>query len=307
MKVTPLAKHLGARIAGIDISAGLDGASFRAIEEAFHHLSVIAISDQRLDEATLITFSQRFGELETNVASSFHHPDFPHINILSNKRKPDGSPLGSADAGQGWHADMSYNATPARASILYALEVPTRDGVALGDTLFASTAAAYEALAPALKERLGKLRARHHFSKFYDYMIAERGSARPALTPAQKASKPPVIHKMVVRHPHTGRECLYADPGYTVQVMDLPENESRALLDEIFAWQIRPEFHYRHQWRVGDVLIWDNIAAIHMATGGYEPHEHRLMWRTQILGDAARYRKTDGGSTPAEFQLPGRS
>ncbi len=296
MNVTPLAEHLGARIAGVDISAGLDGAAFRAIEEAFHRHSVIAISDQQLDEATLIAFSRRFGELEINVASSFHHPDFPHINILSNKRKPDGTPLGSADAGQGWHADMSYNATPARASILYALEVPMRGGVALGDTLFASTEATSEALAPALKSRLGKLRAVHHFSKFYDYMIAERGSARPKLTPAQQASKPPVIHPMVVRHPHTGRECLYADPGYTVRVIDLPEEESKALLDQLFAWQIRPEFQYRHQWRVGDVLIWDNIAAIHMATGGYEPHEHRLMWRTQVLGDAARYREMNRGT-----------
>jgi len=296
VNVTPLAKHLGARIAGVDISAGLDGAAFRAIEEAFHRHSVIAISDQQLDEATLIAFSRRFGELEINVASSFHHPDFPHINILSNKRKPDGTPLGSADAGQGWHADMSYNATPARASILYALEVPMRGGVALGDTLFASTEATSEALAPALKSRLGKLRAVHHFSKFYDYMIAERGSARPKLTPAQQASKPPVIHPMVVRHPHTGRECLYADPGYTVRVIDLPEEESKALLDQLFAWQIRPEFQYRHQWRVGDVLIWDNIAAIHMATGGYEPHEHRLMWRTQVLGDAARYREMNRGT-----------
>jgi taurine dioxygenase len=127
-------------------------------------------------------------------------------------------------------------------------------------------------------------------------MIEKRGSARPKLTAAQKASKPPVIHPMVVRHPYTGRQCLFADPGYTIRVMDVPEDESRALLDELFAWQIQPEFHYRHRWRVGDVLIWDNIAAIHMATGGYEPHEHRLMWRTQVLGDPARYRATNAGS-----------
>ena len=295
MNVTALAKHLGARIAGIDLSPGLDDADFRAIEAEFHHHAVIAISDQHLDEAALIAFSRRFGELELNVASSFHHPDFPYINILSNKRKPDGSPLGSADAGQGWHADMSYNSTPARASILYALEVPVRDGVPLGDTLFASTEAAYDALDPTLRQRLAGLRAMHHFTKFYDYMIAERGSTRPPLTAAQKASKPPVIHPMVVRHPHTGRRCLYADPGYTIRIVDMPEDESRALLDELFAWQTRPAFHYRHQWRPGDVLIWDNIAAIHMATGGYEPHEHRLMWRTQVLGDAARYRAANEG------------
>jgi taurine dioxygenase len=292
MQVTPLAQHLGARIDGIDL-ASLDHAGFRALEVEFHRHAVVAVSDQHLDEATLIAFSRRLGALELNVASSFHHRDFPHINVLSNKRRPDGSPLGSADAGQGWHADMSYNPTPARASILYALEVPMRNGAPLGDTLFASMGAAYEALDPTLQHRLEGLSAEHHFSKFYDYMIAERGSARPPLTEAQKASKPPVIHPMVVRHPFTGRKCLYADPGYTIRVIGLPETESRALLDELFAWQVKPQFHYRHRWRVGDVLIWDNIAAIHMATGGYEPHEHRLMWRTQVLGDPARYRETN--------------
>src|SRR5229473_7952618 len=176
MKVTRLGNHIGARVDGVDLR-DLDDTRFAAVERAFHEHGVIAISDQRLDEPDLIAFSRRFGELELNVASSFHHPDFPHINILSNKRRRDGSPLGSADAGQGWHADMSYNATPARASILYALEVPMRDGAPLGDTLFASTAAAYDALAPALKERLAGLCAMHHFSKFYDYMIEERGSA----------------------------------------------------------------------------------------------------------------------------------
>jgi taurine dioxygenase len=299
MQVTPLGQHLGARIAGADLAAGLDDAGFRAIEEAFHRHAVIAISDQRLDETALIEFSRRFGELELNVASSFHHRDFPYINVLSNKRKPDGAPLGSADAGQGWHTDMSYNATPARASILYALEVPMRDGAALGDTLFAGMAAAYDALDPALKARIAGLRAMHHFSKFYDYMISERGSSRPKLTEAQKASKPPVVHPMVVRHPHTGRHCLYVDPGYTIRVMDIPESESRALLDELFAWQIRPEFHYRHRWRPGDVLIWDNIATIHMATGGYGSDEHRLMWRTQVLGDPARYCQANDGSAVA--------
>jgi taurine dioxygenase len=104
---------------------------------------------------------------------------------------------------------------------------------------------------------------------------------------------------MVVRHPHTGRHCLYVDPGYTIRVMGVPESESRALLDELFAWQVRPEFHYRHRWRPGDVLIWDNIATIHMATGGYRPEEHRLMWRTQVLGDPARYRRANDGSAVA--------
>ena len=213
---------------------------------------------------------------------------------------------------------MSYNPIPARASILYAIEVPLRDGEPLGDTLFASMGAAYDALDPALKARLEGLVAVHHFSKFYDYMITEKGSDRPKLTEAQKATKPPVTHPMVVRHPYTGRKCLYADPGYTIGILGLSERESGALLDELFAFQIGPEFLYRHKWRVGDVLIWDNIATIHMATGGYAPHEHRLMWRTQVLGDPAlfphferpaarRLSATPGLSSRAGRGFPGRT
>src|SRR5262249_34824604 len=158
---------------GIDV-ARLDDAGFRALENVFHQHGVVAVSEQRLDEPALIAFSRRLGELELNVASSFHHPDFPYINILSNKKRPDGKPLGSPDAGQGWHTDMSYNATPARASILYALEVPMREGKPLGDTLFCGMGAAYDALDPALQQRLEGLSAVHHFSKFYDYMIDEK-------------------------------------------------------------------------------------------------------------------------------------
>jgi len=137
MKVTRLGTHIGARIDDIDLRL-LDDAGFAAVEQAFHEHGVIAVSDQHLDEPALIAFSRRFGELEVNVASSFHHPDYPHVNILSNKRRADGTPMGSPDPGQGWHTDMSYNPVPARASILYALEVPMRDGAPLGDTLFAS-------------------------------------------------------------------------------------------------------------------------------------------------------------------------
>ena len=295
MQVTRIGQHLGARIAGVDLSAP-NAATLAAIEAAFLEHGVVAISDQRLSEPALIEFSRHFGELELNVASSFHHRKFPHVNVLSNKRTAEGKLVGSPDAGQGWHTDMSYNPTPARASILYAIEVPMRAGEPLGDTLFASMTAAWEALDPALQRRLKGLSAVHHFSKFYDYMIREKGSPRPPLTEAQKATKPPVVHPMVVRHPFTGRSCLYCDPGYTVEIVGLPAAESRALLDELFEYQTRPEFQYRHRWRVGDVLMWDNIATIHMATGGYTPAEHRLMWRTQVLGDEARFRRANAES-----------
>ena len=289
MKVTPLGPCLGARIDGLDLAATPGEEAFAALEEAFDRYGVVAVSDQRLDEPALIAFSRRLGELEINVASSFRHPEHAHVNILSNKRKADGTLIGAPDAGEGWHTDMSYNATPARASILYALEVPMRDGRPIGDTLFASMTAAYDALPPALQTRLEGLEAVHHFAKFYDYMIRERGSPRRPLTPAERAARPPIVHPMVVRHPHTGRKCLYADPGYSVEVVGLAPEESRELLEFLFAFQTQEAFQYRHKWRQGDVLMWDNISTIHMATGGYAADEPRLMWRTQVLGDPVKY------------------
>jgi len=289
MRITRLGQHLGARIDGVDAGA-LDDSGFAGIETAFHDNGVIAISDQRLDPAALVTFSRRFGALEINVSASFRDKDVPYVNVLSNRRRPDGKYIGSPDAGQGWHADLSYNDVPARCSILHAHEVPMRNGEPLGDTLFASMSAAYDALDPATQRRIEGLRAVHDFAKFWNYMIREKNSPRHALTDEQRAEKPPVIHPLVLRHPFTGRKCLYADPGYTMRILGLAPEESDTLLAELFRHQTRDAFLYRHRWRVGDVLIWDNIATIHMAAGGYRDDEPRHMLRTQVLGDPARYR-----------------
>src|SRR5260370_6925151 len=120
MRVTRLGNHIGARVDGVDLRA-LDHTRFAAVERAFHEHGVIAISDQQLDEPDLIAFSRRFGALELNVASSFHHPDYPHVNILSNKRRADGTPMGSPDAAQPCPPDISYTPAPPPASTLYPL------------------------------------------------------------------------------------------------------------------------------------------------------------------------------------------
>lgn len=288
--VTPSGGSLGARVAGVDLSAPLDNAAFAEIEAIFHHHQVVAFSDQRLDEAALIAFARRFGELERNVASSFHHPRYSELTVLSNI-VVNGKPYGSPDAGQGWHTDMSYNAIPARASILYALKVPMRGGEPLGDTLFSGMYAAYDALPAAWKAHLEGLRAEHDFARFYTYMIEKKGSLRPPLSEAQRRQKPPVVHPIVLRHPWTGRKCLYADPGYTVRVLGVAAPESEEILEFVFAHQVEDRFHYRHKWRVGDVLMWDNCATIHMAAGGYDASTPRLMQRAQVLGDDALYRQ----------------
>ena len=284
--ITPSGAALGARLDGFDLNR-LDDATFAAIEAALHRHGVIALSDQHIDADVLVAFSRRFGALEINVTSQFRHPEHPEVLILSN-RLSDGKAVGLADAGQGWHTDNSYNRLPGRCSVLYALDVPVRDGEVLGDTLFADMRAAYRALPEAIKTRIADRVAVHDFAKFYDDMIKTKGSTRPPLTAAQRKARPPVEHPLVLRHPYTGEPSLYADPGYTTRIVGLPAAESDELLEFLFAHQTRPEFIYRHKWRRHDTLIWDNCASIHMATGGYRADEPRHMLRTQVTVDAAR-------------------
>ena len=284
--ITPSGAALGARLDAIDARAP---DAFATIEGALHRHGVIALSDQQVDEDDFVGFSRLFGPLEINVASQFQHPKHAEILVLSNQQRA-GKAVGLADAGQGWHTDNSYNRLPGRVSILYALEVPVRDGVVLGDTLFADMRAAFRRLPDDVKARLEGRVAEHDFAKFYDDMIKTKGSTRPPLTDAQRRAKPPVPHPLVLRHPYTGEKCLYADPGYTTRIVGLDDAESDELLGFLFEHQTRPDFIYRHIWRKRDMLLWDNCATIHMATGGYRPDELRFMLRTQVSVDAARMR-----------------
>jgi taurine dioxygenase len=283
MRIEESGAVVGARVEGVDLARLAEG-EFDALAEAFARYSVLAVGGQKLEPRSLFAFSSRLGTVYENPTSAFKVEGLPEVMILSNKRE-NGKLIGIADAGEGWHTDMSYNEVPGKATVLYGIEVPHRDGRPLGDTLFSSMYAVYEALPADLRQRIEGLAAEHDFAKFYDRMIREKGSERPPLTPEQRAKRPPVIHPIVGVHPRTRRKFLYADPGYTTRIIGLDPAESDRVLETLFAMQTRDEFIFRHKWRAGDVLIWDNWATIHMATGGYEPHEHRYMLRAQVVGN----------------------
>jgi taurine dioxygenase len=194
---------------------------------------------------------------------------------LSNIVK-DGKPIGLSDAGQDWHTDMSYSKTIAFANVLYALEVPRRNGKTLGDTEFSSMHAAYEGLQDDLKKRLDGKTVLHDFNKFWEMMRREKGSKRPPLTEAQRKQKPPVSHPIFLQHPITRRKVLYANPGYSMRISD-------GILAFLFEHQLKPEYRYRHQWSEGDVLMWENFGTIHNAIADYGPDEHRLVKRCQVM------------------------
>jgi taurine dioxygenase len=199
-------------------------------------------------------------------------------NIVEN-----GRPIGARDAGQDWHTDMSYSETIALANVLYALKVPRRDGVALGGTEFANMQAAYEELPADLKTRLEGMTVLHDFNKFWQMMRQRPGSWRPPLTEEQRRKKPPVSHPIFLKHPITGRKVLYANPGYSMRINELPQRESDAILQFLFDHQTRPEYRYSFQWTEGDVLMWENFGTIHNAVADYGPGEHRLIKRCQVM------------------------
>lgn len=284
--VTPSGECLGARITGIDLALPLAREDFGFILRALATHGVVCFPDQCLDPAAQVAFSRCFGALEVHVSGAFQVPDHPEVMILSNIVE-DGRPIGLADAGQDWHTDMSFSRTIAFVNVLHALQVPRRNGRALGDTLFADMAAAFDDLPAALQARLETLTATHDFAKFWDMMRARGGdgSVRKPLTEAQRRQKPPVSQPMVLRHPLSGRRILYANPGYTVRIDGLSETESDALLGMLFERQLLLRYQFAHHWTEGDVLLWDNLRTMHNAVPDYGPDEHRLMRRCQAMAD----------------------
>jgi taurine dioxygenase len=194
-----------------------------------------------------------------------------------------GAPIGLADAGQDWHTDMSYSSTIALANVLYGIKIPKRDGKPLGATEFANMHAAYEGLPAEMKRDLEGMTVLHDFDKFWEMMRREKGSKRPPLTDAQRKAKPPVSHPVFLTHPITRRKVLYANPGYSIRINELPERESDEMLGFLFEHQLKPEYRYSFHWHEGDVLMWEDIGTIHNAVADYGPREHRLIKRCQVM------------------------
>jgi taurine dioxygenase len=269
----------GAEI-GFDLAQDIDDPTFREIERIFHDNIVVVFRGQQLTNERHIEFSSRFGELEVHIVKKYLLAGFPQILLISNVRDEAGEHIGLADAGFTWHTDTSYRRRPSRCSLLYAKEVPYRDGEPLGDTVFANTIAAYEALPKSMKQRIDGLKAIHRYSA--RRRVAD--SARPKLTAEQLAETPDIAHPIVRTHPHTGRKSLYVTAGECAGIKGMPEDEAVDLIAQLDAHCVRPEFLYRHKWQAGDLLMWDNATSMHLAICDYALPQRRLMHRTTVIG-----------------------
>jgi len=272
---SPLSARFGAEARGVDVSRPLSEAAFAELEAAFFRAQVLVLPQQSLTPAQYVAFARRFGPPEPHVIDQFHHPDDPNILILSNRRR-DGQPVGLADAGTYFHTDYSYLQVPARATLLYSIEVPK----AGGDTLFANQYAAYDDLSAAMRQRIDDLVAIHHYGNRNVDSETSRVAASP-LTAEQKAKMPLITHPIVRTHPVTGRKALYAVSGSSYRIVAMPDAEAVALLDELAAHATQPKYVYRLSYRVGDLVMWDNASLLHSATLT-DPDDPRTLWRITV-------------------------
>lgn len=285
LELKPLSSSIGAEVLNLDLSRPISAETAADIENAFNRHSVLLFRDQDLTERQHIDFSRHFGGLEIHVLRQYLLESHPEILVISNIEE-NGRGIGISDAGQYWHTDLSYKECPSRCSVLYALEIPApKDGRTYGDTCFVSTVAAFDALDQPMQKYLSDLRARHHYQARYHKMKANN-QERQELTEAQKNEVPPVVHPVVRTHPYTGRKSIYVNEGFTTEIVGLAPEESDKLLSQLYAHCTQERFMYRHQWRVGDVLMWDNSATQHLAIADYALPQRRRMHRTTVAGTA---------------------
>lgn len=270
LNIRRVAGALGAEISGVDLSRPLGDEVIAAIRQAFVEHQVIFFRDQALTPAQQTAFGARFGPLNIHpyVKGMAEHPEV--MEIIK-------APEDKTNFGGGWHSDMSFLETPAIGSILYAVELPEWGG----DTLFASQAAAFEALSPGLKATLEGLNAVHSASREYSaqgHSAQKRGAMQVAEADGYVGE---YVHPMVLVHPETGRKALYVNPAFTLRIEGWKTRESKALLDYLFEHCRYEAFTCRFSWRPGSVAFWDNRSVWHFALNDY-PGQRRHMRRVTV-------------------------
>ncbi len=271
IEARPTSGAVGAEILGIDLSRGLDDSDIEELRAAFNEYGVIFFRNQTITPEQHIAFAERFGTININRFFKAA-PGYPQIAEVRKE------PNQKTNIGGGWHTDHSYDQVPALGSILLAREVPPRGG----DTLFASMSHAYDALSDGLKRTLESLRAvhssRHVFGAASQYVRESGDRLGNAADATQDAT-----HPVVVNHPETGRKTLYVNPAFTLRFDGWTAEESKPMLDFLYAHASRPEFQTRFNWSEGSIAFWDNRATWYFAVNDYHG-ERRLMHRITLEG-----------------------
>ena len=275
MIIRPLEGAFGAEVLGLDAARDVDADTFAALEAAWTRHGILVMRDLKMTPDQHVALTRRFGPLHVMEPLQYNLPGHPEVFVVSNVEEG-GKALGMKRAGWGWHSDGEDKAVPNAGSMLYALELPPEGG----DTLFADMYAAYDALPAEIRKKIAGRRAcfsrvrLHHVH--YPHL--------PALTEEDKKNKPDVWHPIARRHPKSGRTALYVG-RWACEIEGMPDDEGRVLIGWLQEFAVRDSFVYRHRWRVGDAVLWDNRCTQHCATPFDDATYRRHMHRTTIEGE----------------------
>jgi taurine dioxygenase len=271
--IAPLSAHTGAEVIGVDLTRPVDAALRARMNRAFVDHSVLVIRDQHLSPQHVLAAVQLFGEVFPQHNTRFALPECPQIHYVSNQDfYPDGKRY---IPGEGYHTDHSNAVEPPKATVLHAVKLPDRGG----DTQYVNMHRAYEDLPDAMKRRIDGMRAMHVYQS--------RFSERKLMALPDTARVPDgVWHPLVRTHPESGRRSIYLNPIRTEAIEGMEEADALALLDELLTHATQPQFEYRHQWRPGDMVMWDNRCLLHKANGDYDMGQVRYLYRIMLKGDA---------------------
>ena len=269
-EVEPIGPTIGGEIHGLDLTKPLDPATARALENALIERKVIYLRNQHITPAQHVAIGRLFGDLEVHPFSA--QGEFPEVVVLDNHKD---NPVLSTDV---WHSDTTFRECPTKYSILRALIMPKVGG----DTIWADMCAAYEGLSDRMRQQLDGLQAIHDFQNFRR-LFTKSDEDQQRLRRMEELYPNPT-HPVVRTHPVTGKKALYVNPQFTLAIKDMHEDESRALLDVLFAQTKIPEYQFRLRWKPGTITFWDNRSTQHYAANDYYPNRRR-MERVAVKGD----------------------
>jgi len=276
MEITPLCEAVGAEITGVDLTLPLDDETRKRIHEAFLQYHLLCFRSEPISEADFARVSRIFGEPQLQLLRAKRHDETPEVSILnSTYKKPEDKPDDLRLMRlTGWHTDDSYFAEPAKGTLLQSIEIPKSGG----QTSFCNMEKAYEDWPEEKKKRADGLMAVHG----YDTMRTPARAVKR--TAEEKAETPDVVHPLIRTHDETGKKTIYVNTNRTDHIVGMDRAESDALLDEIYEHVTRPEYIYRHEWRVGDLLVWDNRCLMHAVNMDFPVGQTRLHQRILLKG-----------------------
>lgn len=275
LDVTPSGQACGATVRGVDLTQPLTKDAAAAIRAAWLQHQVLAFPDQALTDDQLEAFTLAFGPFGEDP---FIAPIPGHPHIIAVKRMADET---SPIFAESWHTDWSFQKRPPQGTCLYGITIPPTGG----DTLFVNQYLALEKMPADLRKRIEGRKAVHSAKNAYSpagfYGTADKAQGRSMDIRPSDDAEATQLHPIIHTHPETGRECLFGTAGYIIGIDGMDAQEGWDLVSELYRWQTRPEFQYRHKWQKNMLLMWDNRCTLHMATGGYAGHD-RLLHRTTI-------------------------